>query len=217
MRFLLYIFPLLLPLVLGQAAEIECPDDNLTTYLLALLDKLYDNGLTHFEQLLAKLSESDSGYALLESWHSDETFTLFVPTDSAFQQANVLPPFDDQTEQTITDLVAYHAVNGQWTADKIPEGNEKGIGETQMVMKEHMNSTVESTAHQAMVMQRGDNGAISLRLATGNATTWGWQIDTANSVLYNIIIIPVDTVSLPSLLVSVPLLTYSRLCLSLRN
>jgi uncharacterized surface protein with fasciclin (FAS1) repeats len=179
----------------GQAGvELDCPDTDLTTYLLTLIDTLYANGLTTFEQLIAQVSASDSGYDLLEGWYTGGTITLLVPTDQAFQKANLLPPFDKVPASSLTDLLALHTLEGDLQFDTLPQAPTHGIGSTRMSMRTHMNSTTVSDANQVMVMQRGDSGAVTLRLPTGNATSWGWEIPTANTVIANIIIIPIDTV-----------------------
>lgn len=184
-----------LPASLAQAAEVECDDSSLTTYLLALIDTLYANGLTHFESLVAKASESDSGYDLISSWYTDQTLTLFVPTDAAFQTAGIVPPFGMLSEKAITDLVALHTADGRWDYAALPNSPAKGFADTQLALADMMNSTVNSTARVPLVVQQGDQQAMSVRLATGNATTWGWVIQGEKEI-WNIVIVPIDTVSL---------------------
>ena len=188
-----------LPLTSAQAADqIDCPDTSLTSYLVAIIDLLYSNGLTTYEQLLASLSESDSGYQLLQSWYSDQTITLLVPTDSAFQAAGIAPPFDTLGEEEITDLVALHTLVGTWSYDHLPGTPEHGIASTFMSVKGHMNVTnVNTNASQVMVMQQGDQSAVTIRMPTGNTTNWGWQIDTSNTELWNVVILPIGEVSTP--------------------
>ena len=175
--FFLFLFAIswLHPSTRAQADDLECPDDpTLTSYLLALVDTLYANGLTHFESLIAKASETDTGYDLLSSWYTDDTLTLFVPTDAAFQTAGIVPPFDTLSEKAITDLIALHTANGKWDYAALPPSPAKGFAETQLELRVLMNSTVNSTAKVPLVIQQGEQRAMSVRLATGNATTWGW-------------------------------------------
>ena len=54
---------------------------------------------------------------------------------------------------------------------------------------------MDSKAFQAIVMQQGDNGAVSARMAVGNGTTWSNPIDLSKTELTNLVILPVDTVS----------------------
>lgn len=184
----------LVPTSLAQAAQVECPDSTLTSYLLTLIDTLYANGLTHYESLLATLSESDSGYDLLSSWYTDDSLTLFVPTDAAMQSAGLVPPFNTLSEKAITDLVALHTVNGKWDYAALPPTPKKGFADTQLTLKGLGNDTkVVGDAVVPLVVQQGENGAMSVRLAIGNATTWGWVIN-GDKEIWNIVIIPIDTV-----------------------
>lgn len=190
------LFSTLIIRVEGQAAQVDCPDSNLTTYLLALIDTLYNNGLTYYESLLATLSESDDGYRLLESWYTDhDHLTLFAPTDAAFQQAGLAPPFGSLSSKAIVGIVAYHAAMGHWGYASLPEAPKKGFADTMLRLKDWVDPTaaVNSAAHAPLVLQQGDKGAISIRLATGNATTWGWVINGGKDV-WNVDIIPIDTV-----------------------
>ena len=177
----------------AQVTEVDCPDSTLTTYLLALLDTLYANGLTHFETLLAAISESDAGYELLESWYTDDKLTLFVPTDAAFQNAGIVPPFDTLGADELANIVALHVANGSWPYSSLPQSPNKGIASTLLGAQRYLNSSVESPAYIPLVLQQGENQAISVRLATGNATTWGWQIEGEGEI-DNLVIVPVDTV-----------------------
>jgi hypothetical protein len=193
--FILIALSSLLPSVHAQAADLECPDDStLTSYLLALIDTLYANGLTHFESLIAKASETDSGYDLLSSWYTDDALTLFVPTDAAFQSAGIVPPFDSLSEQAMADLIALHTTKGKWDYGALPPSPAKGFAETRLKLGMLMNSTVDSAAKVPLVIQQGEEQTMKVRLPTGNATTWGWVIQGENEV-WNIVIVPIDTVS----------------------
>lgn len=183
-----------LPGAAAQQIEVDCPDSSLTSFLLALLDTLYENGLTHFESLLAKASESDLGYDALESWYTDDQITLFVPTDAAFQTAGLVPPFDMMSEKAIADTIALHTVSGTWGFDALPQSPAKGFADTHLSAKSYLNATADSRAMIPLVLQQGDQGAISVRLASGNGTTWGWVIQGQGQI-WNLVLIPVDTVS----------------------
>ncbi|CAD6577846.1 MAG: hypothetical protein TREMPRED_002048 [Tremellales sp. Tagirdzhanova-0007] len=169
-------------------------DGSLSTYLVALIDALYNNGLTTFEQLLASLSETDSGYSLLDSWYSDATFTLLAPTDAAFQAANIYPPFSGMSGLAMTDLVALHTLSGTWTYDNLPDSPMHGIASTSLSIQAYMNSSTQSPANQALILQQGDQGDVSVRMVVGNGTTWSGPIDLSGTALTNIVVLPVDTV-----------------------
>lgn len=174
--------------------HLECDDSTLTTYLVSLIDALYNNGLTTFEQLLANVSQTDSGYALLDSWYSAESLTLLAPTDAAFQSAQIYPPFNGMNESSMTDLVALHTLTGTWTYEKLPQGPMHGIAVTELRIKDYMKSDTDSQARQAMVLQQGDGGTVSVRIARGNGTTWSGPIDLSGSSITNMAVLPVDTV-----------------------
>ena len=190
------LFLILVPTVLaGADDQLTCPDGSLSTYLVALIDALYNNGLTTFEQLLASLSETDSGYSLLDSWYSDQTFTLLAPTDAAFQAANIHPPFSSMGELAMTDLVALHTLSGKWTYDQLPDSPMHGIASTSLSVQAYLNSSTQSPAEQALILQQGDKGDVSVRMPVGNGTTWSGPIDLSGTALTNIVVLPVDTVS----------------------
>jgi hypothetical protein len=60
----------LAPTLVRSQTDIECPDGDLQSYLLALIDALYAHGLTGYEDLVVSLSETDAGYRLLESLYT---------------------------------------------------------------------------------------------------------------------------------------------------
>lgn len=203
---------------------LECDNTSLTTYLLSLPDLLYANGLTVYEDLLMAVAQSDDGYDKLLELFSAPSVTLLVPTDSAFHDAGIGPPFpssdpnssngngDGQGKGGIVDVFAFHALQGNW--DKMAAGT-RGVASTLMTMKEGMggdgiattgsggasasgNGNGGQEAYQAMVLQRGndDDGKISIRMAVGNGTTWSGPLDmSGHEVLSNLVVMPVDKVS----------------------
>lgn len=95
---LLLISPFFCP-SLADPTEVDCPDTDLATYLISLIDVLYYNGLTISEELIVHLSETDEGYELLEDLYmSSNTLTFLAPTDKACQGANIWPPFLSMTD-----------------------------------------------------------------------------------------------------------------------
>ena len=192
---LLALLPLFSAPVLAQDDQLDCPDGTLTTYLISLIDTLYNNGLTIYEELLAKISETDQGYKLLSSWYSDTSLTLLIPTDSAFQMAGIWGPFNDQTTQTLVDIIALHTLQGTWAYENLPNSPLHGVASTLLSVAEHANSTTQSGAFQAMVMQQGDGNAVVVKTAYGNTTTWSGALDLGGTGLNNMVVLPVDHVS----------------------
>jgi hypothetical protein len=192
-----FLLPLLFPssLVSAQDDSLECPDSTLQSYLIALIDALYANGLTIYEDLLATIAQTDSGYDLLQSWYSDNQLTLLVPTDSAFQMAGIWQPFQAQGEDYLVDLVALHTLSGDWEYDKQPNAPLHGTASSLLGMASYANSTTNSTAYQVVVMQEGDGGSVVIKTIYGNATSWSSPIDLSGTELTNLVILPIDTVS----------------------
>ncbi|KAK8854836.1 hypothetical protein IAR55_003575 [Kwoniella newhampshirensis] len=216
---------LLLPLLLlsstvsGQDDQLTCPDGDLTAYLIALIDTLYWNGLTTFEELIVHLSETDAGYDLLHSLYSSGSkTTILVPTDSAFQQAGIWPPFDTPSslsnsssgpsssgqaggsdpDDWLVDLLSLHTLQGDWSFDSLPSNGGNGITSTWLSMKDEMNDTSsQSQAFQAVAMRRGQDGAsVVIDGWWGNGTTWSGPVRNGgdNGVLDNLVLLPVNEV-----------------------
>jgi hypothetical protein len=197
LQILILLIPIIARLVSAQSqVSLDCPDDsNLTLYLTSLIDVLYENGLTTYEALLAAISATDSGYALLETWYSIPTFTLFPPTDQGFQTAGILPPFIGYSEEELTNLVALHAVSQAWAYQALPQAPMHAIGTTQLSMTASVNSTVDSQAWQVMVMEQGSGASVLGKMAVGNATSWSGPVDLSQTQLANLVILRIDTVS----------------------
>jgi hypothetical protein len=194
---------LFLPLLLAicpviSQTDIECPDGDLQTYLLALIDALYSHGLTGFEDVLVTLSETDAGYQLLESLYTAPFLTILPPVDSALQLAGIQAPYTNIGNETLVNLLAYHTLQGEWGYDKLPQGPLKGVANTTLGMTGSDGGS--TTAFKGQVMQQGDEGRVSIRMVVGNSTSWSGNIDLSlYPVLDNIRILPVDTVCLPLL------------------
>ena len=193
---LLCLLPFLSTLSLSAAqAGIICDDSGLTDYLLAVIDVSYNNGLIIFEQLVAALSEFDAGFALLENFHGSQvTFTILAPTDEAFQNAGIEPPFSQQGPTDLLNLFELHTLSGQWTYDKLPQSTTHAIASTQLGMKAYLNSTVQTSANQAMALQQGEGGDVVVRMIEGNGTTWSGPLDLSGTSVDNLVILPIDTV-----------------------
>jgi hypothetical protein len=178
--------------VLSQT-DLECPDGDLQTYLIALIDALYGQGLTGFEDIIVTLSETDAGYQLLESLYTAPFLTILPPVDSALQLAGLQAPYTNIGNDTLVNLFAYHTVQGDWGYDKLPQGPLKGVANSTLGMTGSDGGSTNSFKGQ--VMQQGDEGRVSVRMAVGNSTSWSGSIDlSAYPVLDNLRILPVDTV-----------------------
>ncbi|ORX38564.1 hypothetical protein BD324DRAFT_608003 [Kockovaella imperatae] len=189
------LLPLLAPLVPAQADDLECDDNDLATYLLSVIDSAYDSGLTIFEQYIAALSEKETGYTYLESLHeSNNVNTLLAPTDEAFNKAGISPPFNSLSEQELVDLIEFHTLEQDWTYINLPQSPDHAIASTLLNIKNHLNSTVDSTATAAMILQQGDGGNVAVRLAVGNGTTWKAPLNLDWAGITNLKVLPINTV-----------------------
>jgi len=194
-RNFLPLLSLLLATSFAQEDNLDCPDTSLTSFLVTLIDHCYSNGLTYFEQLLAALSESDSGYALLESFYTSSSLTILAPTDKAFQAANINPPFASLTEDWMTGLVALHVLKGNWAHDSLPGSPLPAVASSQLGIGWWLNETGVSAADQAVVLQQADGGCVSVRMAQDNATSWSSPIDLSGTSLSNLVVLPINAVS----------------------
>lgn len=193
-----FVLSALLPALLALAptaisqTDLECPDGDLQTYLLALIDALYWNGLTAFEDFIVHLSETDEGYALLEAIYTAPYLTLIPPVDSAFQMAGLQAPYTNVGNGSLVDLLAYHTLQGDWGYEKLPPGPMKGVANSSLLFEGSQGS------YKGQVLQQGDGGALSVRMAVGNSTSWSGPLDLSPyAVLDNLKIIPIDNVCSP--------------------
>lgn len=169
--------------------DLECPDGDLQTYLLALIDALYWNGLTAFEDFIVHLSETDEGYSLLEAIYTAPYLTILPPVDSAFQLAGLSAPYSNVGNGSLVDILAYHTLQGDWGYDKLPQGPLKAVANSSLLFEGSQGT------YKGQVLQQGDGGAVSVRMAVGNSTSWSGPLDLSPyAVLDNLKILPVDTV-----------------------
>ncbi|KAI9637353.1 FAS1 domain-containing protein [Dioszegia hungarica] len=184
---LLPLLPLLLPTPALSQSTVDCDNADLTSYLLQLIDALYANGLTTFESLLADITSTDSGYDLLSTifTQSDQTFTLLVPTDSAFQMAAVWAPFEHQSKDYLVDLFGLHTLQGHYGYNELPEAG-MGVGRSMMRKREW---------EERVVMKRGERGMVVVKTAYGEVSSWSGPADiSAQYLLDNLVILPIDHV-----------------------
>jgi len=183
----------LTPTLVRSQADIECPDGDLQTYLLALIDALYAQGLTGFEDLVASLSETDAGYQLLESLYTAPFLTILPPVDSALSLAGIQAPYTNLGNDTLANLFAYHTLQGDWGYDKLPQGPLKGVANSTLGMSGNDGGSPDTFKGQ--VLQQGDEGRVSIRMVVGNSTSWSGTVDLSPyPVLSNLRILPVDAV-----------------------
>ena len=190
---------IILPFLLATAsvvsqADLECPNGDLQTYLLALVDALYYNGLTAFEDFIVHLSETDTGYELLEAIYTAPYLTILSPVDSAFQLAGLQAPFSNVENGTLVGLLSWHTLQGDWGYDKLPQGPLKGVANSSLILS---GSTGDAqSTFKGQVLQQGEGGAVSVRMIVGNSTSWAGPLHLSPyPVLDNLKILPVDTVS----------------------
>ncbi|WWD19016.1 hypothetical protein CI109_103473 [Kwoniella shandongensis] len=212
---LLSLLPLVLLLstpALAQDDQLTCPDANLTEYLISLIDTLYWNGLTTFEEFVVALSETDNGYEYLQSLYtSGQKNTILVPTDAAFQAAGIWSSSHSNSssalsavgnEEWLVDLISLHTLQGDWNPSSIDfQGGGGGvIASTWLSTKDEMNNTTsQSQAFQAVVLIKGGDGDGSGLQVDGwwvNGTTWSGPVTNGGSggVLNNLVLLPIDTV-----------------------
>ncbi|OWZ40945.1 hypothetical protein C351_03411 [Cryptococcus neoformans c8] len=181
---------------LADPTEVDCPDTDLATYLISLIDALYYNGLTISEEFIVHLSETDEGYELLEDFYMNaDTWTFLTPTDEAWQTANIWPPFSSMTDHWGADLLALHSLQGEYSPSSVSSQGAE-VASTYLEMKDEMNATSsDSQAYQAVVLYQGNNGGLVVDGWWGNATSWNGFVDTSSSSgLGNLKILPVDYV-----------------------
>jgi hypothetical protein len=172
---------------------LECPDGDLQTYLLALIDALYAHGLTGYEDIVVSLSETDAGYQLLESLYTAPLLTILPPVDSALHLAGIQAPYTNLGNDTLANLFAFHTLQGDWGYDKLPKGPLKGVANSTLGMTGSDGGS--SDTFKGQVMQQGDEGRVSIRMVVGNSTSWSGNIDMSPyPVLSNLRILPVDAV-----------------------
>ncbi|WWD02523.1 hypothetical protein V865_000563 [Kwoniella europaea PYCC6329] len=193
------ILSILFPTSLAQLdTDIICPDGSLTEYLTSIMDVLFTNGLTTFEQLIVHWSETDMGYEFLHDlYNSGQKLTVLVPPNDAFQESGIVSPFEGLTEDWGTELGELHLLQGEWTCDQIPQSGH-AVAATSLLLANELNSTdIQSNAYQAMVLERGNDNAVIFNGWWGNATSTSGPLDLSGSgglLLDNLIILPIDHV-----------------------
>ncbi|WVF72723.1 hypothetical protein IAT40_007541 [Kwoniella sp. CBS 6097] len=196
-----------LPALIGVSAQNDdliCPDASLTEYLIALIDVLFANGLTVYENLIVHYSELDEGYQFLHDLYtSGEKVTMLVPTDSAWGEVGIRPPFVGLTDDWGVELGELHTLRGEINYASLPE-NGHTIASTWLSLANEYNLTDDgsgdsvSNARQAVALSRGNakDNAVVVDGWWGNASSWSGAVDTSSqgNVLSNLVILPIDQV-----------------------
>lgn len=97
------------------AAASSDSDAAFQTYVNTLLTGLNTAGYTYFEELVAEFSELTEGYDVLEAiWNSvavdGQKWSIVVPTNAAFDNAKLSPPFTTKTADELYSLFTYHVL-----------------------------------------------------------------------------------------------------------
>ncbi|WVQ99927.1 hypothetical protein IAU59_007070 [Kwoniella sp. CBS 9459] len=186
-------------LVSAQNDDLICPDASLTEYLVALIDVLFANGLTVYENLIVHYSELDTGYQFLNDLYtSGEKVTMLVPTDSAWGEAGIWPPFVGLTDDWGVELGELHTLRGDINYASLPETGH-GIASTWLALANEYNLTDGSggsNARQAVALSRSSDNAVVVDGWWGNASSWSEPVDLSSqgNVLSNLVILPIDQV-----------------------
>ena len=204
-RFEIMLFPLIL---LGLTAcssraqdlEIDCSDPGLSAYLLSLVDTLYTAGLTTYEQLIAHIILTDDGYDLLSDlYYSDQNFTLLIPTNDAFGSTGIYGTWDQMSfpsflpsDDDAVNLVAFHILQGFQGYDQLPVVPLHGVAST--ALKMNCSGATEEWQVQVMEKDPSGDGSIELRMASGNGSSWTSPLSVDQSVLGNLMLLPINMV-----------------------
>ncbi len=99
------------------------------------------------------------GVGLVQTLQGPGPFTVFAPTDSAFQGASQVHPLmeDDNHGQELKKIMSMHIVPGKWTVRSLQEALKKGKGQVALVTLD---------GEKIMVVQKGKQLAIQDRKGT---------------------------------------------------
>lgn len=99
------------------------------------------------------------GVGLVQTLQGPGPFTVFAPTDSAFQGSSQVHPLmeDDNHGQELKKIMSLHIVPGKWTVRSLQEALKKGNGQVALVTLD---------GEKIMVVQKGKQLAIQDRKGT---------------------------------------------------
>lgn len=179
----------------GLTIQIDCPSADLSTYLLAVIDACYAQGLTYYEQFLAAVSGTDDGYALLANTIYYDKTTLFAPTDAAFRSAGLYPPFTNLSDSTLVQLFELHTTSGTHDYASLPASPANAIATTELSLKAALGTNSSSTAQQVLTLQQGQNNQVTIKAGDRDVNSWGPPgVNFANTIVTNLVILPIDQV-----------------------
>ncbi|GAL01109.1 secreted and surface protein containing fasciclin-like repeats [Nonlabens ulvanivorans] len=134
-----------------------------------------------FATLVAAVKAAD----LVETLQGDGPFTVFAPTNSAFDKlpkGTIATLLKEENKNKIASILAYHVIPGEWTAAKIIANIESNGGG-------FMATTVQGQPIYASLV----DGKVVLQDANGGSSTITvTDIEATNGVIHAI-----DTVVLP--------------------
>lgn len=123
---------------------------------------------------------------LVETLQGEGPFTVFAPTNSAFEKlpdGTVSTLLKPENKAKLQGVLTYHVVAGKYNAEDLEKWIKKGSGATEL-------TTVNGDTLTAMM----DNGMIMIKDGMGNIST----VTVADVNQSNGVIHVVDTVVLPS-------------------
>lgn len=99
------------------------------------------------------------GVGLVQTLQGPGPFTVFAPTDSAFQGSSQVHPLmeDDNHVAELKKIMSLHIVPGKWTVRSLQEALKKGNGQVALVTLD---------GEKIMVLQKGKQLAIQDRKGT---------------------------------------------------
>lgn len=137
------------------------------------------------DKQFATLVAAVKAAGLVETLKSEGPFTVFAPTNNAFDKlpkGTVATLLKAENKQKLTSILTYHVIAGEWTAQKIIE-NIKANGGGFMAQTVQGQNIYASIVDEKVVLQ-DENGGTSTITAT--------DIDASNGVIHVI-----DTLVLP--------------------
>ena len=113
-----------------------------------------------FEHLVAAVVKAD----LAETLSGDGPFTIFAPTDDAFEalfEALGVDGIDDLSAETLTPILLYHVVSGNVRSDQVSTGMVPTLNETNMLdIDTSSGVTINGDTNVTATDIQGTNGVI---------------------------------------------------------
>lgn len=122
---------------------------------------------------------------LVETLQGKGTFTVFAPTNAAFEklpEGTVETLLKPENKQKLTAVLTYHVVPGKWTAKEVMAAVDKGNGK----------AIVKTVQGEELTLMTKD-GKVMVKDQQGNVAT----VTIANVMQSNGVIHVIDTVLMP--------------------